>query len=191
MKKRIAVFSVLFIFLVGCYTVIKHPAIMDEENPQYVRQIYFSNDCMSCHQEPDIILWGNPHPYLPRLNYINENERWDYYYHHPWWYRDMFYQGGGMSGNSSSDPLPTTSARNRFPGSSNVSGGTPPASSTSITGGGSSGGTRITGSGSQSGSSENSTVRDTKSSEESRKAIRGSGKTETDNSRNVGRRKKK
>ncbi len=112
MIKGLVIFLCSIVLVTGCYTIVKHPVIIDEENPDLSYNIYFSDDCMSCHSSPNLSIF-------PNLDYINSSSRWSYFYEYPWWHRDAFYTSevGGQDNGSSSTPLPTTSARPRFPGS--------------------------------------------------------------------------
>ncbi len=203
MHKLIGGMIVLFIFLTGCYTVIQHPTVADEENPQYHRQIDFAQDCASCHSGEGMALRDSQQPYLPRLNYIYGNDRWSTFYESPWWYRGMFYSSStqGVSTGEENGPLPTTSARRRFPG---INAGAA-AGSTTANGGvvtGSSGssvsaGARIVGGqGSSTDSSNNSGVRQTTnngSNNSARSATRSSNgsQSKSGDARKVTRTKKK
>ena len=186
MRKKIAAIVALFIVFTGCYTVIKHPKVIDAENPKFEHPVYFTDDCGSCHQNKAVSFAPMQQPYLPRLNYIHENERWSYFYESPWWNRDIFYQtsGGNYSSGAGNSPLPTTSARSRNPG---VSGSASAPSQTIITSGGSSGSS----SSKQSGSSGQTSVRQSENSNSSRKATRGSGGSKSSGSKKPTRRKNK
>ena len=181
--------TLVVILFAGCYTIMKHPDIVDEQNPKFHKEIYFNDDCSSCHQQQSNNLAGISQPYLPRLNYIHQNTRWSYFYELPWWNRAMFstYKSSGGSGPAGSTVLPTTSARSRFPGATSGGSG---ASTTSITGS-SSGGTRVTGTGSS--SATNTTIRTPQAKSGSKKTIIRSEKSGSKSkaSRKVTRRKKK
>jgi hypothetical protein len=197
MNKAIFAFITLFILGTGCYTVIKHPAITDSSNPEFGHGVYYTDNCQDCHGNSEISLNVNDTPNLPRLNYIHRNERWSYYYDAAWWQRDMFtYNPLSPSQNSGNGPLPTTSARSRFPGAN--SGGSNAASPTSISGGsggGSGSSTRIVGGSGQGSSTGSGSVRQSGSSNSNvRRATRGSGNSDSGSdsgSRNATRRKKK
>jgi len=192
MSKGLALFLVFFFAITGCYTVIKHPGVEDAEHSQYNRQVYFSDNCMDCHQnDPGVAVPVN-HPYLPRLNYIQKSERWNYFYQNPWWYRDIFYStspGGGNNNSGSSSNLPTTSARSRFPGTGNRASAN---TSTRITGGSNSGSTTA-GTGTTSGTNQQGDVREKSGKSTAREAIRGTGDSKKNNTKpkKVERRKKK
>ncbi len=114
----------------GCYTMVKHPVIQDQEDPDLHYNVYFSNDCSSCHSVP---LARS----RPNLNYINNSPRWSFFYQHPWWQREVFYQYGDAYPDSgdTNGGLPNTSARPRFPGANSGNGTTPPGSISSPSGG--------------------------------------------------------
>jgi hypothetical protein len=118
------VLTLIFVLSTGCYTVIKHPGVVDAENAEFSHEIYFSDDCSSCHQEnvDNFVYQKN---YSPHLNYIQNNDRWHHYYQTPWWYRDIFYTLPRMNNTpAGNNYLPTTSSRRRFPGAnSNVGDG--------------------------------------------------------------------
>ncbi len=180
MSKGLALFFVFFLAITGCYTVIKHPPVRDAEHSQYDRQVYFSDNCMDCHQnDPGVAIPLN-HPYLPRLNYIRENDRWSYFYQSPWWYRDIFYgtsSGGNVTGTDSSGYLPTTSARSRFTGTGSR---TRTNTTTRIIGGSNSGGTTA-GTVTNDGSQSQGNVREKSGKTGARKAIRGTGEKKDKN----------
>jgi hypothetical protein len=113
------VLTLIFALSTGCYTVIKHPEVVDAENAEFSHEIYFSDDCGSCHQEK-INNFALDNNYSPRLNYIQNNDRWHYYYQSPWWYRDIFLPLPRTNNSSpENNYLPTTSSRKRFPGANN------------------------------------------------------------------------
>ncbi len=179
---RTFLMSMVSLFLlVSCYTMIKHPQVVYEDDPQYEYQIYYSDDCNSCHQPGSDLALSVPNN-LPRLNYIYGNQRWDYFYEHPWWQTPYFSDApsGQASSGSSDNGLPTSSVRSRFPGAGSsgtgaaYNGGT----TTRITGGGSSGTTvRHGGSEQNTGStSGDSAVRSGSDNDSgARSAVRGSG----------------
>ncbi len=197
--KVIIPFIAVLMFLTGCYTVIKHPALTDSEDPQYEHPVYYNDDCSSCHADKTMDISPAPQTnYLPRLNYIYDNSRWNDYYSTPWWYRDMFYQSGGGHGGTvtsgDNGTLPTTSARRRFPGAGGSNSGSGTMNNTSISGS-TSGGTRITGSKSNTsqGNASAGAVRQQQDNNGARKAIRGSGNSKSDSkdTSKVNRREKK
>lgn len=124
--------------IAGCYTMVKHPVIQEKQDNDLVYNIYFTDDCASCHSVPAVSL-------RPNLNYINNSPRWNFFYEHPWWQQDIFYGSNPVSPDSggANGGLPTTSARPRFPGSA---GGPndPPQTNIGTSSGGSSS-TRISG----------------------------------------------
>lgn len=109
---------ILFILSSGCYTVLKHPEIVsDKSSPDYRQQVYYTDDCSSCHNKrsPDLRNWFASE--YPQPDYINNHSRWNFYYHSPWWHRDIFNKSRFINKKTeSNNPLPTTSSRNRFPG---------------------------------------------------------------------------
>ena len=138
---------VLLLFMIpllgGCYTVIKHPEVFDRENSNYRYEVYFSDNCQQCHTNPADNLFYKERINPLSLNYIQNNERWNHFYQSPWWTKDIFYTGPEQNeiGNEN-NPLPTTSARRRFPGvnsnvgegsSANVTSGNNAGSSTRVT----------------------------------------------------------
>ncbi len=179
MYRRILIVIVAFLIFTGCYTVIKHPEIANPQNPQHKYQVYFADDCNSCHNIATEHLSYSTSPNVPRLNYILNNPRWNYFYEAPWWYRDIFYRLP-MEQNTDfqNDLLPTTSARRRFPGAnSGNSGGN---ITSRINAGHSSSSTRISSSSKNTindGTSNQTVVRQKSNSNKTRKAIRGSGKS--------------
>ncbi len=195
MHKGLFLFFTLFLIISGCYTVIKHPAVVEEENPEFSHAVYFNDDCASCHDANQMALNSRDEQPLPRLNYIQGNDRWNYYYSSPWWLNDRFYHGSGSPAGASSGgnaPLPTTSARPRFPGNSGSSANMP--STTRISGGSSSGSSsnRVTGNNTPGDSSSGPAVRGQSSgSSGARKATRGSGNSDSKSSKKVNRRKQK
>lgn len=178
----------------GCYTMMKHPMVVDEAYPDMPYSVDFSENCSDCHQTGSDFkvvqesVQTNP-------GYIYQSPRWHTFYTAPWWNRAMFYGSGSASDPSTAGGLlPTTSSRSRFPGGSGNSGYIPPASGT-ITGGGSSTSTSITtgssGNSNSSGSNSSSTIRNGTTSPSSRNAIRGSGGSGNSGSRKVTKRKRK
>lgn len=190
MKNVSSFILLLIVLLAGCYTVIKHPPIQNNENPSFTHEVYLTDDCMSCHQNQSITFNQMRKPFSPQLDYIRSNHRWSYFYESPWWNREIFSSHAPVSGSGNTSPLlPTTSARNRFPGSGGSSSG---ASTTSITGGGSSG-THITGQGNQNSGNSTPQVKQREKENQPRTTIRGSGKSDgkSSSSRKAKRRKNK
>lgn len=179
MKYSFGALFFVFLFLSGCYTVIKHPVVVDRNNPQFKHQVYFSDDCQSCHgPDADRFALGD-NKYLPRIDYINNNARWSYFYSSPWWMREMFLTPPPSAPQGKSSSLSSSSARNRFPGASSGSSTISSGSTTRIAGGGNSGST-VTRSktGTKTETSPASTLQRTqKQNENVREAVRGSGNT--------------
>ena len=190
MRKFILLCFGFFLFASGCYTVIRHPMVREADNSGYQREVYFTDNCMDCHRDDPGVAAPLHHPYLPRLNYIQENDRWSYFYKSPWWFRDIFYSstpGEGNATRDSSGVLPTTSARSRFPGSGNRLNSN---TATRISGGPSSGSKAA---GSNSGTNPQRNIREKPGKSSARKAVRGSGnsKKKTGKPKNVERHKPK
>ncbi len=172
-------------FLTGCYTVIRHPLVVDRDNPQFKHQVYFSDDCQRCHGPGFDMVVSGTNRYLPRMDYINNNERWSYFYTSPWWMREMFLTPPPALPTGKSSSLSTSSARSRFPGANSGSTTFSPGSSTRIAGGGNSGSTvtRST-TGTKTQTATSTTLRRTqKQNENIREAVRGSGNSKTTTSR--------
>ncbi len=198
MQKFFVYLMGLVIVLSGCYTVIKHPKVKKTQDSKFSHEVYFTDNCVSCHGNTVAELHPASKPYLPRLDYIRENNRWNYFYQYPWWYRSMFsqYSGAANAGDQGDDFLPTTSSRPRFPGSGNsgnrqnnsrwISGGSGSSSSTKAT--------RNRTQDSVTDENKNSSVRGKSSNKSNaRKATRGSGESgsNSDDSKKANRRKKK
>ncbi|MFZ0390637.1 MAG: hypothetical protein WAN36_09260 [Calditrichia bacterium] len=191
MRRTLIIFISLLFLSTGCYTIIKHPEIVDNEVPEFSHDVFVTDDCSSCHSTGAAGYYVDaPRAYAPRLNYIHRNARWSDFYETPWWQRQMFsgYSSGNAGSSSSGNALPTTSARPRYPGANSGS-ATPPASRV-VGGGGGGSSTRVTGSsGTQSGNENNRQNENTNV----RRATRGSGDSQSDSSgsNRVNRRKKK
>ena len=94
MKTKHFILFVSFVILIsGCYTVLRHPEVpnQDEMGNVYHQNIDTRDNCYSCHsQRNDQIYdyerymnyytdYGNEHNYYPQ-------SRWDSYYNVPWWF---------------------------------------------------------------------------------------------------------
>jgi hypothetical protein len=172
MIKIIVIFLSSVVFITGCFTIIKHPVIHDEDNPDLSYNIYFSDDCNSCHSSA---LQNN----TPNLDYINSSPRWNYFYEFPWWQRHQFYTSPSVSQDSSGNGgLPTTSARPRFPGRGS-SGQTGMPGSVSNPSSGSGNTPRITG-GNSSATSKTTTENDNANDQNSSKVRESSRSSQKD-----------
>jgi hypothetical protein len=190
MKYKIHFILLSFILMAGCYTIIKHPAVSDQEDGDYQYPVYFSDDCSSCHSDNQPLLM-TPESHLPHLNYIYSNDRWYQYYESPWWSRDIFYQSGNyQENNEENGALPTTSARRRFPG---AGGNELPITNPPVSGGNISSGSNpriINPPDTTSTSNNNSNVRQGDEQSGARKIERNSGNDNKSNVRKVERKKK-
>ncbi len=187
--------GLVFLFS-SCYTVINHPRVQDPDNPQYSHAVYFTDDCSRCHTNTEHFnIPVATRNRLPRVDYISQNERWNYFYEFPWWYRPLFVgtNGGMVADSSGNQPLPTVSARRRFPG---AGGNSPSLPSGTVVSGGYTPGTIVgstqknnSGTHSQQGNS----VQRQSAPKPGRKAIRGSGNSSHHSSSKgkIQRRKKK
>lgn len=127
----------LFILSSGCYTILKHPEIVsDKSSPDYRQQVYYTDDCLSCHNKRSSALRNWFASEYSQPDYINNQSRWNFYYHSPWWHRDIFYKSRFKDKKTeSNNPLPTTSSRNRFPGAGESSTNTTNSNPTRISSG--------------------------------------------------------
>lgn len=74
----------LLAVLPACYTILKHPTVIQEDYTRAETQ-----RCNDCHLEDDV--WGFHHPrraYYPNYGYRNP---WAYYYDVPWWYDSYWF----------------------------------------------------------------------------------------------------
>ena len=82
----------------GCYTIIKHPSVMQADNTGETTEHANGNrDCVSCHQDYQQYPYGYYYGYYP--GYYRDYSRWGQYYAYPWWW-DYYYSNGGNDGNS-------------------------------------------------------------------------------------------
>ncbi len=128
---RFLAFLLLALGLGGCYTVLQHPGIVNEETGQKYDSTYIASSpsCTDCHNNQYDhrgysshlwgydgwdswgTYWGGFYPY----QYYN-NSPWSRYYYDPWWggyggwygspYPYYPYPGGGGSSGSSGPPPP-------------------------------------------------------------------------------------
>jgi hypothetical protein len=77
----------------GCYTIIKHPSVMQADNTGETSEHANGNrDCVSCHQDYQQYPYGYYYGYYP--GYYRDYSRWGQYYAYPWWW-DYYYGGSG------------------------------------------------------------------------------------------------
>jgi hypothetical protein len=86
----------------GCYTIIKHPSVMQADNAgetgETAEHANGNRDCVSCHQDYQQYPYGYYYGYYP--GYYRDYSRWGQYYAYPWWW-DSYYNnnsGGGSDG---------------------------------------------------------------------------------------------
>ncbi|UCG50973.1 MAG: hypothetical protein JSW58_12330 [Candidatus Latescibacterota bacterium] len=81
----------------ACYTLIKHPKVIEEGYQQEVRD----RQCTNCHYEDEIWSFHHPpnHGSYPGVQYYD----WGYYYQVPWWYESYWYY---TPSSSETVPLP-------------------------------------------------------------------------------------
>jgi len=109
MSKKIFIIGAILIGALisahGCYTIIKHPSVMQADNSDttVAEHAGGNRDCVSCHQDYHQYPYGYYYGYYP--NYYWSNPRWGEYYAYPWWW-DYYYDNGGNSDNGSSQPVP-------------------------------------------------------------------------------------
>jgi hypothetical protein len=90
----------------GCYTIIKHPSVMQADNSGETTEHANGNrDCVSCHQDYEHYPYGYYYGYYP--GYYRDYSRWGQYYAYPWWW-DYYYSndnnGGGGQAEQGSKP---------------------------------------------------------------------------------------
>ncbi|MGB5105289.1 MAG: hypothetical protein WBP29_04010 [Candidatus Zixiibacteriota bacterium] len=92
----------LAITSLGCYTIIKHPAMTVEQETDDSSSSYShgdaDRDCMRCHQDYGTYPYGYYYGYYP--DYYWSNPNWGSYYAYPWWWEEYWYSdksGGGAS----------------------------------------------------------------------------------------------
>jgi hypothetical protein len=74
------------VLLSGCYTVIMHPEVADEDIPGDQLRV----ECVDCHKDYHV------YPYDPYEHYFNSDYYWHYprfgyYYGYPWWWDDYYW----------------------------------------------------------------------------------------------------
>jgi len=85
----------------GCYTIIKHPSVMQADNGDTTTEHAGGNrDCVSCHQDYQHYPYGYYYGYYP--GYYHDYPRWGEYYAYPWWW-DFYYTNDGGSGGGAVD----------------------------------------------------------------------------------------
>ncbi|MDH4223484.1 MAG: hypothetical protein OEV55_08100 [candidate division Zixibacteria bacterium] len=84
------------IFFAGCYTIMSHPRVEDEEGITYQGRDYREN-CTTCHADYHSYPYGYYYGYYP--DYYWDYPRWGHYYVYPWWW-DWYWSGdeGGVIG---------------------------------------------------------------------------------------------
>lgn len=70
----------------ACYTILKHPTVIQEDYTQAETQ-----RCSDCHYESD--LWHFNHPRMPYHPGLGHSDPWVYYYQVPWWYESFWFYG--------------------------------------------------------------------------------------------------
>jgi hypothetical protein len=85
--KKLTLFGLIFLIsigLFGCYTILSHPVVKNENS---YHQVKFYNDCSSCHSNSDLMNYG--YSYLERYPSNNLVEPYPLYvtpyYVQPWW----------------------------------------------------------------------------------------------------------
>jgi hypothetical protein len=68
----------------SCYTILKHPTVLEEDYTQAETQ-----RCTDCHYESD--LWHYNHPHTPFRSGIGYRDPWVRYYDIPWWYESSWF----------------------------------------------------------------------------------------------------
>lgn len=159
MKLKIILFVILIVAVSGCYTVLKHPAVPNEDlmGNVYHQNISANDDCYKCHTEDNKEMQDyNRYSdyYYETENYEqNIKNKWDSYYNVPWWFTPPSISvnrpiGGGAGGSvnnnqTGSNQTTSNSETSRTTGSTrtDVNISVPPPSVNNNTGSGSSSGT--------------------------------------------------
>ncbi len=92
--KNILIALLLVVIISGCYTVLRHPEVPNEDEfgNVYHQNINTGDNCYSCHAQKNNQIYD----YDRYMNYYsnsgyNDNyeiqNRWDSYYSVPWWFR--------------------------------------------------------------------------------------------------------
>lgn len=78
------------IVAVGCYTIIRHPAMKAEvADVGGYEHAQSDKDCLRCHQDYGSYPYGHYYEYYP--DYYWRYERWGSYNAYPWWWDDLWY----------------------------------------------------------------------------------------------------
>jgi hypothetical protein len=86
----------------ACYTILKHPLVIEEDYTRAETQ-----RCSDCHVDSD--LWGFHHPRQPYYPGYGRRDPWYNYYDVPWWYDSYWFYDG--SDDPDTVPLPRRSLR--------------------------------------------------------------------------------
>jgi hypothetical protein len=85
----------------GCYTIIKHPSVMQTDDEAVAEHANGNRDCVSCHQDYHQYPYGYYYGYYP--NYYWDYNRWGQYYAYPWWW-DTYYDNDNSGGGTPVEP---------------------------------------------------------------------------------------
>ena len=92
-KKLIVLITMILAAVIvfhGCYTIIKHPSIMQGEAEVDSDHAGGNRDCVSCHQDYHQYPYGYYYSYYP--DYYWNYPRWGGYYAYPWWWDNYWYK---------------------------------------------------------------------------------------------------
>jgi hypothetical protein len=84
----------------GCYTVLRHPRVEDDDSTSAFAAVAAVDDCRACHTGGAWDPWFEPIPCPPA---------WTAYYREPWWTRAQgraHPQGGGLTNDRPRPPVP-------------------------------------------------------------------------------------
>ena len=83
------------ILVMGCYTILSHPRVEDEEGEYYSGRDY-RQYCTDCHVDYHNYPYGYYYGYYP--DYYWSYPRWGHYYVYPWWWDRYWWDddGGGI-----------------------------------------------------------------------------------------------
>ena len=103
MAKKILIFATILIASVitihGCYTIIKHPSLLEADQTQTGDGEYdhsqSDRNCVSCHQDYHQYPYGYYYSYYP--DFYWSYPRFGEYYAYPWWW-NYYYEGGYGNG---------------------------------------------------------------------------------------------
>jgi len=118
MKTKIYITIILMATFSGCYTVLQHPDVpnQDAKGNVYHQNIYASDDCYSCHTERaeqtyDYDRYNDYYSNSLSGNEYSVRSRWDSYYSVPWWFSapKVTVEAGKGSGSGSTTTNRTTS----------------------------------------------------------------------------------